>query len=768
MKIAVLNRAASGPFGRLKNRMGGWWRALYSAAPGAGQYSARQPRGRHGNLPLPERLESRCLLTTYEVGPGLANTTLGSVPWDDLQAGDIVSIHYQPQPYHELILISGNGTAAAPIVIQGIAGPNGERPIIDGADAVLGPNLHYVYSGIPTRGLITISPDSSYTYGDKPSYIEISGLAIRNAHVGNSLIRPGGARSDYLTNAAGIYVERGENITIRDCEISNNSNGIFVGSGDEEALQSREILVQGNSIHDNGNVGSDRQHNVYTEAIGMIYEDNHFSPLLPGAGGNNIKDRSAGLVVRNNWIEGGAHLLDLVDPEGSSNQAVADPRFQQTFVYGNVLLDTAGPGNASNLIHYGGDSGDNSIYRKGTLYFYQNTVVIQGSRTGPDARWFTNLFHLDTNQQIADVRNNIFYAAGDPDSPGTEPTGFALLNDYGGTVHFETNWISPGWHTWRNDNAGAGASITGTGNFISNAENDPGFADLSTYDLRLLVTSPAVDQAGVLAAAAAGHEPDQQYLIHQGHTTRDVVGAALDLGAFEGPAPIGPGILQFQLTAQSVDEDAGVVHITVRRAGGTLGAVSVHFATLAGTAQAPSEFTAASGTLEFADGQSTSQIDVTILDNLFSGPNKAFQVQLSNATGGATLGSNKLLTVTIQNDEAQSVGTSTVGLSKSVYNATTPGQLTITINRGGDKSVAGQVQIATQAKSAKAGVHFTGLSQTVQFLPGQSSQQITIQLLNEPISKGKKVFRVLLTNATGGVILDRRAKLAKVILTGAN
>ena len=633
-----------------------WGRTLIGLLP-----RRRQPV----RLSRLELLESRRLLTTYEVGPGLAFTTLGAVPWNGLQAGDTVAIHYQPQPYHELILISGNGTAAAPIRVLGVAGPNGERPVIDGQNAVLGPNLDYVYSGIPTRGLVTISPDSNYKYGDKPSYIEISGLQIRNAHVGNSIVRPGGTASPYLNNAAGIYVERGEHITVRDCEIDHNSNGLFVASGDDEATQSREILVQASFIHDNGNAGSDRQHNVYTEAIGMTFEDNHFAPLLPGAGGNNIKDRSAGLIVRNNWIEGGAHLLDLVDAEGSYNQAGADPRYQQTFVYGNVLLNTAGPGNASNLVHYGGDSGDESIYRQGTLYFYNNTVVIQGSRSGPDARWFTSLFRFDTNQQIGDIRNNIFYAAGDPSTPAAEPTGLALFDDTAGTANFGVNWISPDWHTWRNDSEPEGSSVTGGGNFLTNPQNDPGFMDLSKYDLHLKTTSAVVDQSGALAAAVIGkQEPTLQYVVHGSHAARPVLGAALDLGAFEGPAPVGPG----------------------------------------------------------------------------SHP--------------------------IQNNNPQKpAGPSTVKFLKSTIMAVTSGgQLIVTVSRGGDVSLAGQVKIATKSGTARAGVSFTALSQTIQFAPGEQTRLVTIELLNHPLGKRSKSFQLILSQPSNGMKLDSRGKHTRVTL----
>src|SRR5207244_3168930 len=101
---------------------------------------------------------------------------------------------------------------------------------------------------------------------------------------------------------------------------------------------------------------------------------NHFGPLRAGSLGNNLKDRSAGTVIRYNWIEGGAHLLDLVEPEESYKIASQDPRFQRTYVYGNVLIN--GPTDGNNLVHYGGDNGTVNEYRKGALYFYHNTVFI--------------------------------------------------------------------------------------------------------------------------------------------------------------------------------------------------------------------------------------------------------------------------------------------------------------------------------------------------------------------------------------------------------
>src|SRR3970282_1976293 len=139
------------------------------------------------------------------------------------------------------------------------------------------------------------------------------------------------------------------------------------------------------------------EHNNYTEAAGIVFQFNRFGPLCTGCDGNNLKDRSAGTVIRYNWIEGGNRQLDLVD----SDVLYTDPAYATTFVYGNVLIEPDGAGNRQ-IVHYGGDGGDEAVYRKGTLHFYANTVV--STRAGN-----TTLFRLSSPDESADCRNNVLY-----------------------------------------------------------------------------------------------------------------------------------------------------------------------------------------------------------------------------------------------------------------------------------------------------------------------------------------------------------------------
>ena len=109
-----------------------------------------------------------------------------------------------------------------------------------------------------------------------------------------------------------------------------------------------------------------------------------------------------------------------------------------------------------------------------------------------------------------------------------------------------------------------------------------------------------------------------------------------------------PGTLRFDAATYSVDEDAGTAAVTVVRGGGSSGAVSVDYATSDGTATAGSDYTATSGTLEFADGQTTRTFSVPITADDRDEPDETVNLTLSNPQGGATLGARRNAVLTIE------------------------------------------------------------------------------------------------------------------------
>lgn len=122
------------------------------------------------------------------------------------------------------------------------------------------------------------------------------------------------------------------------------------------------------------------------------------------------------------------------------------------------------------------------------------------------------------------------------------------------------------------------------------------------------------------------------------------------------------GTVQFSSATFSVAETVGTAAITVSRTSGSDGSVTVNYATVNGSAASPAFFTAATGTLTFAEGDLSKTISIPIIDNTLGQANKTFTVNLSAVTGGALLGTQASTTVTIVNDDEDF----TAGLTKII------------------------------------------------------------------------------------------------------
>lgn len=115
-----------------------------------------------------------------------------------------------------------------------------------------------------------------------------------------------------------------------------------------------------------------------------------------------------------------------------------------------------------------------------------------------------------------------------------------------------------------------------------------------------------------------------------------------------------PGTLQFSSSTYSVNENGASVTITVTRTGGSSGAVGVSYSTSNGTATAGSDYTSTSGSLSWADGDTTDKaFTVNVTDDGTVEGNETFDTALSSPTGGASLGTpNTAIVTIIDNDGA--------------------------------------------------------------------------------------------------------------------
>jgi Ca2+-binding RTX toxin-like protein len=95
------------------------------------------------------------------------------------------------------------------------------------------------------------------------------------------------------------------------------------------------------------------------------------------------------------------------------------------------------------------------------------------------------------------------------------------------------------------------------------------------------------------------------------------------------PPPPPPSVAINDVT---VDERAGTIAFTVTRSGSLTNASSVNFATANATATAGSDYTALSGTVNFASGETTKTITIAILNDTVVENPETFTVNLSGGT----------------------------------------------------------------------------------------------------------------------------------------
>ncbi|MCX7072599.1 MAG: S8 family serine peptidase [Gammaproteobacteria bacterium] len=215
----------------------------------------------------------------------------------------------------------------------------------------------------------------------------------------------------------------------------------------------------------------------------------------------------------------------------------------------------------------------------------------------------------------------------------------------------------------------------------------------------------------------------------------------------DSPSP--NGTLQFSAGAQTVAENAGSATITVSRSLGAVGAVSVNYASSNGSAVAGSDYTATSGTLRWADGDSTAKtFTVPITDDAVAEAGETLTLSLSGATGGAVLGTTKTQTLTIaDNDGLPGV------LALSAATASVPeagGSVTLTVTRSGGSTGAASVQYATFNSSAVAGSDFAATSGTLSWASGDgSAKTIRVPIYNDAVADANETFQVRLSNAAG-------------------
>lgn len=339
-------------------------------------------------------------------------------------------------------------------------------------------------------------------------------------------------------------------------------------------------------------------------------------------------------------------------------------------------------------------------------------------------------------------------------SGNTAPAGAAgNMFSYGSYLYVGHSIIANGSAIAGNDLVTADSSATinytliedPTGATFAGANNitgvDPQLGPLQNNGGPTETMEPAPTSPAVNAGAAEFTTPAND----QRGFTRPV--GIVDLGAVE----IDPGTLALSSDAYATSEGAGFVTITVNRTGGSDGAVSVNYLTTSGTATAGADFTTASGTLNWADGDAAPKsFNVPIADDaVFEGP-ETFNVALDTVVG-ATLGTSAAVVTIADNDSAPAISIDNQGVAEGDA-GNTPATFTVSLSNPTTQTVT--VDFGTAGVEATGGTDYAETSGTLTFDPLVTSQPVVVQVIGDTLDEINETFSISLTNPANATIND--------------
>jgi hypothetical protein len=293
------------------------------------------------------------------------------------------------------------------------------------------------------------------------------------------------------------------------------------------------------------------------------------------------------------------------------------------------------------------------------------------------------------------------------------------------------------------------------------------------------LSAAATGELGEVGATATGTKPlgPGEFLLWTLPVTAKAAGAETFTPSFNSSVEFGNDIFgqntsvpaddieylpaNIQITSASAQPTASIGNVT--QAVGTSGTtpfvftvtlsaasaqnVLVTYATADGTAHAPGDYTAESGTLTFAAGTTAQTVTVPVAGTAAYQPSETFSVDLTGATNANISGIAGIGTITNTNPAP----TLTINSPTALRPATGTGNAVFTVTLAGATNVAATVAYATADGTAHAPGDYTAESGTLTFAPGTTLQNITVPVIGNTSSQNDETFTVNLSNPTNAL-----------------
>lgn len=238
----------------------------------------------------------------------------------------------------------------------------------------------------------------------------------------------------------------------------------------------------------------------------------------------------------------------------------------------------------------------------------------------------------------------------------------------------------------------------------------------------------------------------------------DAIGSQADL-----PAALDDDRPSFSVGDVIYNEAAGTLTFTVTKSGSTTQTTTVNYATADGTALAGQDYTATSGTLTFAAGDTSKTVTVQISNDAVFELSETLNLNLSNPTNARISDSTGV--GTIKDDGTGTGGTNddrpTFAVNDVLINEAA-GTMTFTVTKSGSTNLGATVNYAiangSGSNAALSGSDYSAgtdpLGGTLTFAAGETSKTVTMAITVDSSFEDLEELVINLTGASDATISD--------------
>ena len=253
----------------------------------------------------------------------------------------------------------------------------------------------------------------------------------------------------------------------------------------------------------------------------------------------------------------------------------------------------------------------------------------------------------------------------------------------------------------------------------------------------------------VTVSGDALDEIDETFTLDLTNASNATIADNLGLGTIIDNDPL-PTVSVNDVAVTEGDTGTVVATFTVSLNAPSGRAVSVDYATANNTATTPADYAAALGTLNFAAGETTKTVAVTVNGDTLDEINETYFLNLTNPSN-ATIGDGSGLGTITDDDPLPVLSINDVTVAEG-DSGTVDATFTVTMSPISGRTVT--VNYATANGTATSPADYLAASGMLSFAAGETTKTITVTVNGDILDEGDDTFAVNLSNAVGALVTD--------------